>query len=101
MKDTGTKERKEEMINANKTAGILSVILFLLSMMTISCSENNISFNEEIPDEGWSRYHIPAFEASITDTADAYDILISIRNSYNYPYRNIFLFVSTTLPSWI
>ncbi|MEE4115076.1 MAG: gliding motility lipoprotein GldH [Marinilabiliaceae bacterium] len=86
------------MINVNKSAGPFSLILVLLSLLASSCSDNSISFNEEIPGGEWSRYNIPRFEAGISDTLNTYDILISLRNSYNYPYRNIFLFVKTVSP---
>ena len=89
--------RKEEMISGNKSVPALLAIL-ILSIVSPSCNNNNSAFNEIIPEEGWSRYHIPGFEAQINDSEGSYNIDISLRNSYKYPYRNIFLFVSTTAP---
>jgi gliding motility-associated lipoprotein GldH len=37
--------------------------------------------------------------ADITDTANNFNILFTIRNSSSYPFRNIFLFVTTTSPA--
>ena len=39
------------------------------------------------------------FTVEISDTLSAYDILFSIRNNHNYPYRNLFLFVTTKSPT--
>jgi gliding motility-associated lipoprotein GldH len=72
----------------------------MIIVLTWSCKMGQrYSFNEEIPPEGWSKYNKPEFIAEIDDTLTSFDILFSIRNSHEYPYRNLFLFVTTTSPA--
>lgn len=75
-------------------------LAILLTLLLSSCiHKDNFSFNEQLPDTGWSRFYKAVFSAEIADSTMAYDISVSLRNSYEYPFRNIFLFISTTSPS--
>ena len=100
---TETKRRKEEMINAARKRSLFA-LLIIIGLLHISSSclrSNSFSFNEELPLEGWSKFHKPVFTAEITDTLNAYNILLSLRNSHEYPYRNIFLFITTSSPEGV
>lgn len=87
------------MTDTGKTK-IPNILFFiLLSTIAVSCNlKNRYSFNESFPPDGWSKYNKPRFNVEINDTISSYDLLFSIRNNHNYPYRNLFLFVSTTSP---
>lgn len=88
------------MTSVNRHKRISRILIVLLILASFSCTnKNNFSFNDEIEPEGWSNFYKPAFTASINDTLLAYDISISLRNSHEYPFRNIFLFVTTKSPS--
>lgn len=41
---------------------------------------------------------VSTFKVLITDTLTSNDVIFTIRNGSSYPFRNIFLFVSTTSP---
>jgi gliding motility-associated lipoprotein GldH len=78
------------------------LILISLTLLTLSCNRGKGYYaNEEFPPEGWSKFNRPEFSFEIDDTLSAYDILFSVRSSHNYPYRNLFLFVTTTSPEGI
>jgi gliding motility-associated lipoprotein GldH len=48
--------------------------------------------------ETWKLSDIAAFKVPITDTLNSNNVVFYIRNSSSYPFRNIFLFVTTTAP---
>lgn len=82
---------------------IRNILIFIfLALLTLACKRGNrYSANEAFPPEGWSKYKQPEFNIEINDTLSSYDILFSVRNSHKYPYRNLFLFVTTTSPEGI
>ena len=51
-----------------------------------------------MPQETWKLIDIPSFKVLITDTLTSNYVSFTIRNGSSYPFRNIFLFVSTTSP---
>lgn len=82
-------------------SGVRSIVLLALITITIfiSCNSDNLyTAIEEIPGNSWNRYNKPVFRAEIIDTLQHCDIYITLRNTHNYPFRNIFLFVTTTSP---
>lgn len=86
----------EKMKNIFPAGLIFSLLMVLL---TVACNGDVVyERNERIPGNEWSRYHIPVFEAEITDTLNAYNLLINLRNTGEYPRSNLFLFISATSP---
>ena len=78
-------------------AGMLFSLLTVL--VTVACNGDVVyERNERIPGNEWSRYHIPVFEVEITDTLNAHNLLINLRNTGEYPRSNLFLFISATSP---
>ena len=51
-----------------------------------------------MPQQTWSLSDIVDFTAPIDDTTCISDVYFTIRTGSEYPYRNIFLFVTTTSP---
>lgn len=49
-------------------------------------------------DKTWELMNIPSFKFPITDTIISNNILFTIRTGSSYPFRNIYLFVTTTSP---
>jgi len=73
-------------------------LIFLMALM--SCDPARIydeSFN--IDDARWSRDSIYHFEVNIVDSIQLNNFYINIRNNTDYPYSNIYLFVTTTFPN--
>jgi len=82
-------------------ARVRSVMLFALITITIfiSCNSENIyTATKMIPDISWNKYNKPVFQAEIIDTLQPCNIYITLRSTPDYPFRNIFLFVTTTSP---
>lgn len=72
--------------------GFISLLLLLIA----GCDSNRI-FEEyqEIPDAVWNRNNKIKFPIEISDTTSVCNIYINVRNSADYPYRNLYLFVNT------
>ena len=76
-------------------------VLFLVScaLFLFSCDRNRV-FEEyrEIENYEWNKTDTLAFNTEITDTLQEYNLIVKIRNGENYPYRNIYLFLTTVFP---
>lgn len=98
--ETRIEEKTGIMTKKDRSGVRLKVIIALLTItLFTSCNSNNIyTAMEEIPDNSWSKYNKPVFQAGIIDTLQPFDIFITLRNTHNYPFRNIFFFVTTTSP---
>jgi gliding motility-associated lipoprotein GldH len=78
----------------------LSIIFFLsFCFLFSSCSEEHFyeksfSFKEN----KWSQDEKPSFVVEIQDTSVAYDFILTLRNTTNYEYSNIWLFLNTKTP---
>jgi gliding motility-associated lipoprotein GldH len=78
------------------------LLLVIISGLLVCCgSGKNIVFidTETIPDNIWSLQHVPQFEVSINDTVSFNNITFSIRTGSSYPFRNLWLFITTTAPN--
>ncbi len=72
----------------------------LLVVGVLSCNKG-VMFNEvkTIPNEGWDKDSMIVFDISISDTINAYDIIIHCRNTNDYAYNNVWLFIETVAPT--
>ena len=76
-------------------SGLILISLFLLA----SCNSNVIfSDSRVIKEKTWALTDIPSFKVKITDTINSNNVLFTIRTGSSYPFRNIYLFVTTTSP---
>jgi gliding motility-associated lipoprotein GldH len=46
----------------------------------------------------WKLADIPIFKVPITDTINSNNVIFTIRSGSSFPFRNIYLFVTTTSP---
>jgi gliding motility-associated lipoprotein GldH len=73
----------------------VAVFLFLLT----SCNSNVVfTDSREMNNETWKLMDIADFKVEINDTLNSNNVIFTIRNGSAYPFRNIFLFVSTISP---
>lgn len=74
----------------------------LLCMVLVSAGcDSRIIYTEfvKIPEESWTIDNVLSFSPVITDTASVNNVFITIRTGVEYPFQNIWLFVSTYSPS--
>ncbi len=74
------------------------LLIFLFTTITACDSNRLFEENRVIPNKTWSAGNKVSFQATITDTALTYNVYLNIRNTLDYPYSNLFLFLQTTFP---
>lgn len=81
----------------NKYSFLLCVVLLLVFA---GCNHRTI-FTDSVPISGqqWALENETVFSPEIKDTSVTSNIYFTIRTGSSYPYRNIYLFVSTTSPA--
>ncbi len=78
----------------------LTVLFFLFLLIFNSCGPGVlVDRNKKIENAVWKSADIIKFSVSIPDTLQLYNIYINIRNSTDYKYSNIFLFLKTFYPN--
>jgi len=88
-------------MNPHKRISIaIPVIILVLLTGIASCDKNRIyEAYVNIPNERWHVDHPVQFSPEIVDTFAIYNIYVNIRNTSNYDYNNLFLFLKTTSPA--
>jgi gliding motility-associated lipoprotein GldH len=82
-----------------RTKRLSFITAALIPALLVSCSRNNIFSDTSVfPGKKWDLSNVLSFNPNISDTANSNNILFVIRTGSSYPYRNIFLFVSTKSP---
>ncbi|MBE0673854.1 MAG: gliding motility lipoprotein GldH [Bacteroidales bacterium] len=79
---------------------IIRYSLLIMAVMSVAACQSDILYSEYINFEksGWNQNQTARFAAEITDTLSAASVDIALRTGSDYPYRNIYLFVSTYAP---
>ncbi len=72
------------------------LLLLLNSLFLLSCTDKVVySDFTNIDPVGWDKDEPILFSFPIPDTINSYDILFHLRHQDNYPYQNMWLFVTT------
>lgn len=79
--------------------GLKILILSFIGILFFSCDNNKV-FEEyaELQNGTWYREDPVDFSFDVLDTINAHNIYINIRNSGEYPYSNLYLFVTIKGP---
>jgi gliding motility-associated lipoprotein GldH len=74
--------------------------IFLVMLFFLSSCNGDIVFTDsvEMPDKMWELSNVPDFSVSVTDTIQLTDVYFTIRTGSDYPFRNLFLFVTAFSP---
>lgn len=70
----------------------ISACIFILTLVSCNTSDSYSEFRD-IPSKGWNRYDTLVYSAKVSESK-AYTISLDTRNKANYPYQNLWLFVS-------
>lgn len=74
-------------------------ILFVLLFVMISCDRNRLyDENVTIPEGIWESNQPLTFTVNIPSKMQRYNVLLSIRNTPDYQFSNLFLFMTTRYP---
>jgi gliding motility-associated lipoprotein GldH len=77
-----------------------TLILTFFALLSFNACNSHIAYTDAITIMGkeWNIENILVFTPEIKDTIESNNIFFTIRTGSSYPYRNIYLFVSTTSP---
>jgi gliding motility-associated lipoprotein GldH len=83
-----------------KTLVISTSFLLILSALSLhSCDQNRyFEQNTELDHEKWAATDPKTFSLDISDTASLFNFYLNIRNTNDYPFANIYVFINTTFP---
>lgn len=75
-------------------------ILIMLSLLIAPACSRNTLFTDSVamPGKTWGLAFIPEFNFPVTDTIGVTNVYFSIRTGSDYPFRNIYLFVTSISP---
>ena len=74
-------------------------LIFCLFPFVLGCDSKMVfEQNVQIPDAVWKADKKVIFETSISDTVSLYNLYINIRNSGNYKFSNLYIFVDVFQP---
>lgn len=75
-------------------------MLVLVACLYGSCDKNRVfEKNVSVPEHTWSQSDSYAFDVTIEDTAELYDIYAVVRHSNDYKYVNLWVSLHTRFPS--
>lgn len=89
------------MLQNHDEKNIFSEQLFLgIVLISLSACDKNRVFeqNQKIPNNTWDVKNIVKFQVAVSDTITPTNFYVNIRNTDNYPFKNIFLFITTRFP---
>ena len=73
-----------------------------ISLFLVSCNKNDVYLKyKTITTNGWSKDSLCRFDIPIKDTTATYNLYVNIRNRGEYPYQNLWLFLSKMTPDSI
>ena len=75
------------------------LIMFLLVCALFSCTNNALFFEyKEVNKAGWMKDSVYKFTIPVNNTAEVYNMIINTRNTGDYPYQNLWLFITEISP---
>ncbi|OFX38087.1 MAG: hypothetical protein A2X05_15000 [Bacteroidetes bacterium GWE2_41_25] len=79
-----------------------NLILFLPALLLLisSCNTNVVYTDSVVMSENiWPLMNLPEFRVTITDTLNSNNLFFNLRTGSDYPFRNLYLFVTATSPA--
>lgn len=77
-------------------------LIFLIGLLVTFTSCKNDIFYEKIDtiqEDKWNINQKLVYEFEISDSTQFYDIYFNVRNSTDYPYQNLYVFLTNQFPS--
>jgi len=74
-------------------------LAILISLTFLSCNSNDVFLSyKTIPLKGWGKDSLLTFDVAIKDTNVTYNLYVNVRNRGEYPYQNLWFFLSKKTP---
>ncbi len=75
------------------------ILLLLIVFCIAACKNNNVYFHyHSVNPDAWNKDSIYVFDIEIPNIVSSYNIYINVRNSPDYSYQNLWLFVNEISP---
>lgn len=80
-----------------------SIIGFFCIMILFASCKQDVFYQkmDSIEKEVWDVDHKLTYEFEIKDSSAYYDIYINVRNTTDYPYQNLYVFLTNQFPSGV
>ena len=76
------------------------LLIFVFSIAFSACNFNSVYHeNVALEDAKWYKDEAVHFEVEITDSLSGFDFYLNLRNSTDYRYSNLFIFLMTRFPN--
>lgn len=77
----------------------ISALIIVAFSLIISCTKKgNYEEYRKVNPSGWQQDSVAVFKFDIQDTKSIYNISLNIRNSGEYPYSNVWMFIDISAP---
>lgn len=76
----------------------LIVVAALIAIMAGCGKQPVFQDSRAIPAEGWRADQLIHFEMSLSDTVPLHELYLLVRNTTDYPYSNLYLFLDIVFP---
>jgi gliding motility-associated lipoprotein GldH len=74
-------------------------VILISAIILVACTSNEVYFSYKSPNEkGWSKDSLLNFDVSISDTLSNYNVFVNIRNTHEYSYQNLWIFINKISP---
>lgn len=75
-------------------------VVICACVLLISCNSKQV-YKESVSFDGteWTKDSVVRFDVEISDTTQTYDVVLSITNTDDYQYANLYLFTDIIMPS--
>jgi gliding motility-associated lipoprotein GldH len=92
--------RLKHLFQSKAITQIIAPFLFSIPLLILVSCTNSAQFekNEQIPNHEWSYSLQPELVFTVTDTSSLYNVLVTLRHTDAYAYRNLWLFISSKQP---
>jgi gliding motility-associated lipoprotein GldH len=78
---------------------ISAMLLPAILLVALGCSRGVVyEQHQAIPDEGWPQHQVLTFQAEVNDTTSLHQLFLNVRNTTDYPYSNLFIFMDIEFP---
>jgi len=78
----------------HKVVGVVFLVLTL-----VSCDSNSVYHQYKDVGNAWNASEFINFEIAIADSIRPHNVFITVRNTYEYPYNNLFLITQLDFPN--
>lgn len=78
-----------------------NLLILFAGVCCMSCGSKNYVFEQNVAINAglWDKNKIVSITIPVDDTVQYYDLEIYLRNRNDYPYSNIYLFITVTAPT--